>query len=93
VRISSAVAALQFFPVCSPGLFNQGVEAPKDLARHCLLHDDQDGKTWTAWLTSHAGDQRPNGSCISPMPDWRWKRRRRGRAWRWAITSPPRKTC
>ncbi len=52
--------ALQFFPVCSPGLFNQGtLKTPKDLARHCLLHDDQDGKTWTAWLTSHAGDQRP----------------------------------
>jgi LysR family glycine cleavage system transcriptional activator len=51
---------LQFFPVCSPGLFNQGsLKTPKDLARHCLLHDDQDGKTWTAWLTSHAGDLRP----------------------------------
>jgi LysR family glycine cleavage system transcriptional activator len=51
---------LQFFPVCSPGLFNQGnLKSPRDLARHCLLHDDQDGKTWTAWLTSHAGDLRP----------------------------------
>jgi LysR family glycine cleavage system transcriptional activator len=52
--------ALQFFPVCSPGLFNQGaLKSPKDLVRHCLLHDDQDGKTWTTWLTSHAGDLRP----------------------------------
>ena len=51
---------LQFFPVCSPGLFNQGaLKHPRDLARHCLLHDDQDGKTWTAWLTSHAGDIQP----------------------------------
>jgi LysR family glycine cleavage system transcriptional activator len=48
---------LLFFPVCSPGLFNQGgLKQPRDLARHCLLHDDQDGKTWTAWLTTHAGD-------------------------------------
>ena len=48
---------LQFFPVCSPGLFNQGaLKHPRDLARHALLHDDQDGKTWTAWLTTHAGD-------------------------------------
>jgi LysR family glycine cleavage system transcriptional activator len=51
---------LQFFPVCSPGLFNQlPLKHPRDLARHCLLHDDQDGKTWTAWLTTHAGDIRP----------------------------------
>ena len=57
--------ALQFFPVCSPGLFNQGtLKAPRDLARHCLLHDDQDGKTWTAWLTSHAGDQRPRTAAV-----------------------------
>lgn len=49
--------AMQFFPVCSPGLFNQGgLKQPRDLARHCLLHDDQDGKTWTAWLTTHAED-------------------------------------
>lgn len=49
--------AMQFFPVCSPGLFNQGtLKQPRDLTRHCLLHDDQDGKTWTAWLTTHAGD-------------------------------------
>ncbi|TQR54833.1 LysR family transcriptional regulator [Pseudomonas aeruginosa] len=47
---------LRFFPVCSPGLFNQGdLRQPADLARHCLLHDDQDGKTWTAWLATHAG--------------------------------------
>ena len=32
---------------------------PRDLARHGLLHDDQDGKTWTAWLTTHAGDIQP----------------------------------
>ena len=51
---------LQFFPVCSPGLFNQGaLKHPRDLARHALLHDDQDGKTWTAWLTTHAGDIQP----------------------------------
>ncbi|MCY1416880.1 Glycine cleavage system transcriptional activator [compost metagenome] len=37
---------LQFFPVCSPGLFNLGgLKRPRDLVRHCLLHDDQDGKT------------------------------------------------
>ena len=37
---------LQFFPVCSPGLFNQGgLKRPRDLVRHCLLHDDQDGRT------------------------------------------------
>ncbi|NQD94004.1 LysR family transcriptional regulator [Pseudomonas sp. CrR25] len=48
---------LVFFPVCSPSLFNQGgLKQPRDLVRHCLLHDDQDGKTWMAWLTSHAGD-------------------------------------
>ncbi|MEX6502573.1 LysR substrate-binding domain-containing protein [Pseudomonas zhanjiangensis] len=48
---------LEFFPVCSPGLFNQGgFKQPRDLVRQCLLHDDQDGKTWMAWLTSHAGD-------------------------------------
>ncbi|KAF0866221.1 LysR substrate-binding domain-containing protein [Pseudomonas sp. LD120] len=52
--------ALAFFPVCSPSLFNQGsLKHPRDLARHCLLHDDQDGITWTAWLTTHAGDARP----------------------------------
>jgi LysR family glycine cleavage system transcriptional activator len=52
---------LQFFPVCSPGLFNQGaLKHPRDLARHALLHDDQDGKTWTAWLTTHAGDIQPS---------------------------------
>ncbi|SDL26514.1 LysR family transcriptional regulator, glycine cleavage system transcriptional activator [Modicisalibacter muralis] len=52
---------LRFFPVCSPGLFNSGRLAhPVDLARHCLLHDDQDGKTWTAWLTTHAGDIQPD---------------------------------
>jgi LysR family transcriptional regulator, glycine cleavage system transcriptional activator len=51
---------LLFFPVCSPGLFNQlPLKHPRDLARHCLLHDDQDGKTWTAWLTTHAGDIQP----------------------------------
>lgn len=51
---------LQFFPVCSPGLFNQGdLRQPRDLARHCLLHDDQDGKTWTAWLATHADDAQP----------------------------------
>ncbi|MFP5420702.1 MAG: LysR substrate-binding domain-containing protein [Gammaproteobacteria bacterium] len=51
---------LQFFPVCSPSLFNQGgLKHPRDLARHGLLHDDQDGKTWTAWLTTHAGDIQP----------------------------------
>lgn len=51
---------LQFFPVCSPSLFNQGaLKHPRDLARHALLHDDQDGKTWTAWLTTHAGDIQP----------------------------------
>jgi LysR family glycine cleavage system transcriptional activator len=49
--------AMQFFPVCSPSLFNQGtLKHPRDLARHCLLHDDQDGKTWMAWLTTHAED-------------------------------------
>jgi LysR family glycine cleavage system transcriptional activator len=49
--------AMQFFPVCSPGLFNQGgLKQPRDLVRHSLLHDDQDGKTWTAWLTTHAED-------------------------------------
>lgn len=52
---------LQFFPVCSPGLFNQSpLKHPRDLARHCLLHDDQDGKSWTAWLTTHASDIRPS---------------------------------
>lgn len=52
--------ALEFFPVCSPGVFNLGrLKTPADLAGHCLLHDDQDGKTWTAWLTSHGGDLRP----------------------------------
>ncbi|WNF48607.1 LysR substrate-binding domain-containing protein [Pseudomonas sp. SG20056] len=52
---------LQFFPVCSPSLFNQGgLKHPRDLARHSLLHDDQDGKTWTAWLTTHAGDIQPS---------------------------------
>ena len=51
---------LQFFPVCSPSLFNLGgLKHPRDLARHGLLHDDQDGKTWTAWLTTHAGDIQP----------------------------------
>ncbi|WP_107330845.1 LysR substrate-binding domain-containing protein [Metapseudomonas otitidis] len=51
---------LQFFPVCSPGLFNQSpLKHPRDLARHCLLHDDQDGKTWNAWLATHAADLRP----------------------------------
>lgn len=51
---------LQFFPVCSPGLFNQSpLKHPRDLARHCLLHDDQDGKTWNAWLATHAVDLRP----------------------------------
>ncbi|MDU9415929.1 LysR substrate-binding domain-containing protein [Pseudomonas sp. zfem005] len=51
---------LQFFPVCSPGLFNQlPLKHPRDLARHCLLHDDQDGKTWSAWLSVHAGDLQP----------------------------------
>lgn len=51
---------LQFFPVCSPGLFNQSpLKHPRDLARHCLLHDDQDGKTWSAWLATHAADLRP----------------------------------
>lgn len=51
---------LQFFPVCSPGLFNQSpLKHPRDLARHCLLHDDQDGKTWNAWLANHAADLRP----------------------------------
>ncbi len=51
---------LSFFPVCAPALFNRGALAsPRDLVRHRLLHDDQDGKTWTAWLTTHAGDIRP----------------------------------
>lgn len=51
---------LQFFPVCSPGLFNQSpLKHPRDLARHCLLHDDQDGKTWNAWLATHAADLCP----------------------------------
>lgn len=50
---------LHFFPVCSPGLFNAGgLSHPEDLANYRLLHDDQDGGTWTAWLTTHAGDMR-----------------------------------
>lgn len=52
---------LQFFPVCSPGLFNHSpLKHPRDLLRHCLLHDDQDGKTWGAWLSTHAGDIQPS---------------------------------
>ncbi|MBB3139570.1 LysR substrate-binding domain-containing protein [Halomonas sp. THAF12] len=51
--------ALHFFPVCSPGLFNAGgLTRPADLARCRLLHDDQDGGTWAAWLATHAGDAR-----------------------------------
>jgi LysR family glycine cleavage system transcriptional activator len=56
-----AVAGAAVFPGVQPRPVQPGhpENSPKDLARHCLLHDDQDGKTWTAWLTSHAGDQRP----------------------------------
>lgn len=58
---------LLFFPVCSPSLFNLGgLKQPKDLARHCLLHDDQDGKTWMAWLTTHAGDVQANRQLYFP---------------------------
>ena len=58
---------LQFFPVCSPRLFNQGkLKQPRDLARQCLLHDDQDGKTWTAWLTTHAGDVQASRQLFFP---------------------------
>jgi len=58
---------LQFFPVCSPGLFNQGgLKRPRDLVRHCLLHDDQDGKTWTTWLATHANDALPGRQLYFP---------------------------
>ncbi|WP_422415144.1 MULTISPECIES: LysR substrate-binding domain-containing protein [unclassified Pseudomonas] len=58
---------LQFFPVCSPGLFNLGgLKRPRDLVRHCLLHDDQDGKTWTAWLATHAEDAQPGRQLYFP---------------------------
>lgn len=58
---------LQFFPVCSPGLFNQSaMKRPRDLLRHCLLHDDQDGKTWTSWLATHAEDGQPNRQLYFP---------------------------
>ncbi|KIY42169.1 LysR family transcriptional regulator [Pseudomonas sp. 10-1B] len=58
---------LQFFPVCSPGLFNQGgLKRPRDLVRHCLLHDDQDGRTWTTWLATHAEDALPTRQLYFP---------------------------
>jgi LysR family glycine cleavage system transcriptional activator len=47
--------ALEFFPVCHPGLVeDEGLLTPADLARFCLLHDDQDGKTWATWLGAFA---------------------------------------
>lgn len=78
---------LQFFPVCSPGLFNQGgLKRPRDLVRHCLLHDDQDGRTWTTWLATHAEDALPIRQLYFPMPPWPWRPHRWGKALRWGTT-------
>lgn len=46
---------LDFYPVCSPNLLtgNNPLTQPSDLQYHCLLHDDQDGKTWATWLGAH----------------------------------------
>ncbi|MFM0206201.1 LysR substrate-binding domain-containing protein [Paraburkholderia sediminicola] len=48
--------AIEFFPVCHPSLLEgeDSLQSPADLARFCLLHDDQDGKTWATWLGTHA---------------------------------------
>ncbi|WP_179404258.1 LysR substrate-binding domain-containing protein [Burkholderia guangdongensis] len=48
--------AIEFFPVCHPSLVEEpnGLQSPADLVRYCLLHDDQDGKTWATWLGIHA---------------------------------------
>jgi len=52
--------AIEFFPVCHPSLIEgeESLQSPLDLARFCLLHDDQNGKTWATWL----------GSCASGLP-------------------------
>ncbi|MFM0280768.1 transcriptional regulator, LysR family [Burkholderia sp. GAS332] len=48
--------AIEFFPVCHPSLLEgeDSLQSPADLVRFCLLHDDQDGKTWATWLGTHA---------------------------------------
>ncbi|CAE6750458.1 LysR substrate-binding domain-containing protein [Paraburkholderia haematera] len=48
--------AIEFFPVCHPSLVEGegSLQTPADLVRFCLLHDDQDGKTWATWLGTHA---------------------------------------
>lgn len=48
--------AIEFFPVCHPSLVEEdsGLREPADLTRFCLLHDDQDGKTWATWLGTFA---------------------------------------
>lgn len=51
---------IEFFPVCSPGLL-RGEHVLHDvanLANYTLLHDDQDGKTWAAWLGAFAPGMR-----------------------------------
>lgn len=80
---------LQFFPVCSPGLFNQSpLKHPRDLARHCLLHDDQDGKTWNAWLATHAADLRPARHLYLGHAGLTMEAAARGQGWPSATTSP-----
>ncbi len=79
--------ALQFFPVCSPGLFNQGtLKAPGIWPVTACSTTIRTARPGPPGSPATPAISAPNGSCISPMPDWRLRLRPRGRAWPWAIT-------
>jgi len=48
------IVALDFFPVCSPGLAKEApaMRRPGDLARHTLIHVAQTPDAWPAWLAA-----------------------------------------
>lgn len=45
---------ISFFPVMSPRLTHgpRAVRRPQDIARHAILHDDDDGTGWRRWMAA-----------------------------------------
>jgi LysR family glycine cleavage system transcriptional activator len=47
---SEPLLDLDYFPVCSPALAEEGLSEPADLARHTLIHVAQTPDAWRDWL-------------------------------------------
>ena len=50
-RNAVLLADISMFPVCAPSMLRTGqkLQAPRDLLRHTLLHEDED-RSWQAWF-------------------------------------------